>query len=225
VLVVEATRLVRTKLPSGTAVEVARPDGRPRRSLVLIPDIMGLRPLFDDLVARLAREHGWVVAAIEPWPGRETLPLEERLGLVGTIRDGAILGDVRAAADLVAVEPVAVLGFCMGGMYALKAAGLGRFDKAVAFYGMIRVPERWHGSELAEPLDAVSAPGAARVLAIVGGRDQWTPPEDVAALERAGATVVRYPEAEHGFVHDLARPAHRAADAADAWRRAVAFLG
>ena len=36
--------------------------------------------------------------------------------------------------------------------------------------------------------------------------------------------MVRYPSAEHGFVHDPDRPAHRADDAADAWRRAIAFF-
>ena len=32
-------------------------------------------------------------------------------------------------------------------------------------------------------------------------------------------------EAEHGFVHDPERPAHRPEDAADVWHRALAFLG
>ena len=31
--------------------------------------------------------------------------------------------------------------------------------------------------------------------------------------------------ADHGFVHDPDRPAHRAADAADAWNRVLEFLG
>jgi dienelactone hydrolase len=39
-----------------------------------------------------------------------------------------------------------------------------------------------------------------------------------------GVEVVRYEGAEHGFVHDPARPTHRPADAADAWARALAFL-
>ena len=44
-----------------------------------------------------------------------------------------------------------------------------------------------------------------------------TPPGDVDALEAVGVIVARYPEAEHGFVHDPARPAHRPDDgAADA---------
>lgn len=215
---------MRITLPSGTPAELARPDGEPRRGLVIVPDIGGLRPLFDDLAARLAAEQGWAVCIVEPWPGREDLPVPERLESVGTIADADLLGDLRAAADELGCEPVAVLGFCMGGMYSLKAAGLGRFDKAVSFYGMIRVPEQWQGADHAEPIDAVGADAAADVLAIIGTVDQWTPTEHVDELESAGATVVRYEGADHGFVHDPSRPAHRADDAADAWSRVYDFL-
>ena len=193
--------------------------------MVVAPDIGGLRPLFDDLCQRLADEHGWAVCAPEPWPGRESTTLEERLGAVGTLVDEEVLADLTAAADATEADPVAVLGFCMGGMYAMKAAGTGRFDRAVAFYGMIRIPEQWRSATQSEPLDAVRADGAAPVLAIVGTDDIWTPPDDVAALEAAGAEVVRYEGAEHGFVHDPSRPAHRADDAADAWRHVVTWLG
>lgn len=218
---------MRTTLASGTPVEVARPgDGRPpTRGLVLIPDIMGLRPLFDAHAQRLSDEQGWAVAAVEPWPGRQDLPLEDRLGLVGSISDDALLGDLVAAADLLAVEPVGVTGFCMGGMFTLKAAGTGRFHRAVAFYGMLKVPADWSAEGSIEPLDAVTAPGACPTMAIVGSEDRWTPPADVVAAEAAGVTVVRYEGADHGFVHDDTRPAHRADDAADAWQRALQFLG
>jgi carboxymethylenebutenolidase len=217
---------MRTTLASGTPVELARPaDGRsPTRGLVLIPDIGGLRPLFDEHARRIADEQGWAVAAVEPWPGREQMPLEERLTSVATIDDAAFLADLEAAADLLAVEPVGITGFCMGGMFTLKAAGTGRFHRAVAFYGMIRVPEHWRSPGAIEPLDAVAAPGACPTLAVVGTVDQWTPADDVDALEAAGVEVVRYEGADHGFVHDDSRPAHRAADAADAWSRAIAFL-
>ena len=216
---------MRIELPSGTPAELARPDaGEPVRGLVIAPDIGGLRPLFDDLCARLAAEHRWVVCAPEPFPGREQLTLEDRLAAVRDLDDGRQVGDLLEAADAIGTQPVAVLGFCMGGMYALKAAGSGRFDRVVSFYGMIRIPDQWRGPGHEEPLDAVRRGDPSSVLALVGGQDPWTPASDVDDLEGAGAAVVRYSEAEHGFVHDPERPAHRAADAADAWSRAVAFL-
>jgi carboxymethylenebutenolidase len=218
---------MRETLPSGTAAEVARPDGDPTMGLVVAPDIMGLRPLFDDLVAGLSAEHGWAVAAVEPFPGQEHLELADRMDAVGRLRDVDSVGDLVAAADLLAVEPVGILGFCMGGMLTMKAAATLRFHRAVPFYGMIRNPDRWQTEGNADAIDLLRAtPGAAdRVLAVVGTADPYTPEEQVAELEAAGATVVRYEGAEHGFVHDPSRPAHRAEDAADAWRRAVEWLG
>ena len=215
-------------LPSGTPAELARPERPSGLGVALHPDIAGLRPLFDSLCARLAADHGWTGCAPEPFPGRETMTLEERMTAVGEIDDARHLGALREAADATECTRVAVIGFCMGGMYALKAAGnaAGRaFDRAVAFYGMIRAPEQWRGPGHGEPLEALRSPGACPVLAIVGERDVWTPPGDIAALEALkNVTVVRYPDAEHGFVHDPDRPAHRPDDAADAWRRAVEFL-
>ena len=219
---------MRIQLPSGTPAELALPDATARRGVVLAPDIMGLRPLFDEHCARLSAEHAWAVCAPEPFPGRESTPIDERLELVRTLRDEEQIGDLVAAAavgrERGEVDQVAVLGFCMGGMYALKSADSGAFDKVVAFYGMIRVPERFNGPGHREPLDAVRAPGAAPVLAIVGTIDAFTPPDDVDALEAAGGSVFRYADADHGFVHDPSRPTHRAADAADAWRHVVDFL-
>jgi carboxymethylenebutenolidase len=220
----------RITLPSGTPAELALPpDGaEPSLGLVLHPDIGGLRPLFDDLCARLAAEQGWAVCAPEPFPGREAMTLEERMEAVAGLDDREHVGDLLAAADALVEHGagrLAVMGFCMGGMYAFKAAGTGRFDRAVAFYGMIRVPENWQGSGQGEPLQALMQPGACPVLAIIGGRDPYTPPEDVESLKLIPTvTVAEYPEAEHGFVHDPSRPAHRVEDAADAWSRVLAFL-
>ena len=218
---------MRIELASGTTAELVLPAA-PTRGLVLAPDIMGLRPLFDDLCLRLASEHGWAVCAPEPFPNHAGVPVDERLELVRTLRDDEQVGDLVDAAEVLRartdVDRVAVLGFCMGGMYAMKAADTGAFDKVVSFYGMIRVPARFDGPGHREPLEIVAARGAAPVLALVGGRDDFTPAADIDALEATGATVVRYPEGEHGFVHDPSRPTHRPEDAADAWARAVAFL-
>jgi carboxymethylenebutenolidase len=109
----------------------------------------------------------------------------------------------------------------------LKAAATGRFDRAVAFYGMIRVPADWVGPSTRQPLDTIA--DVCPTLAIFGGRDPWTPAEDVDALRQAWAhrndcEILVYPDADHGFVHAPERDAHRADDAADAWRRVLTFL-
>lgn len=214
----------------------ARPDGMPRRGLVVHPDIGGNRPLFDDLCRRLAT-HGAAVICPEPFAralssGVDLSDLDRRMAYVAKLDDAQQLGDLERAADYLVVNDdvsdVAVLGFCMGGMYALKAAATDRFDRAVSFYGMITVPEGWRHAELAEPL--ATAPTVCSTLAIFGSADSYTPAADIDALrtawtERDDCEVVVYEDAEHGFVHDPDRPAHRAADAADAWTRTLAFLG
>ena len=216
---------MRATLPTGTPVEIVRPDA-PTRAVVVVPDIMGLRPLFDDLVAHLAATYNWSVAAVEPFPGRESMSLEERMPAMSGLDDERQVADIVAAADLLDLAPVGVLGFCMGGMYTMKAAATGRFDRAAPFYGMIRVPEAWQGPGQRDALDLLEAAAgsAAKVLAIIGTNDPYTPKRDVDDLEAAGATVVRYEGAEHGFVHDASRPSHRADDAADAWNRVAAWF-
>ena len=50
---------MRIELTDGTPAELARPiDGEASGGLVLCPDIMGLRPLFDEMAQRLADDHG-----------------------------------------------------------------------------------------------------------------------------------------------------------------------
>lgn len=222
-------------LPSGTAAHLAATSGADR-GLVVVPDIWGLRPLFTDMCHSLAARTGWSVVAVEPFPGQALAGasdpeagLAERGAALAATPDARLLDDLVAAADATGAPAVGVVGFCMGGMYALKAAGTGRFDAAVGFYGMVRHPEGWAGPGQEQPLDclarAASSPHPPRVMAVVGTVDHWTPPEDLDELEAAGVTVVRYEGADHGFVHDPSRPAHRPDDAADAWDRALAFLG
>lgn len=219
---------MRTDLPSGTPAEIViPPDGQAPRALVIAPDVMGLRPLFDEMAARLAAEHGWAVAAVEPFPGLASMPLEERLA--HRIDSERLTNDLQVAADLLQERSgagrVGIIGFCMGGMNVFRAAGTGRFDKGVAFYGMIRPPEPW-STPGDDPLDSLSRPECSPVLAVLGGADHFTPHADIADLERVGAHVTTqvYPDAGHGFVHDPSRPGHRAGDAADAWRRTIGFL-
>ena len=217
---------MRIELPTGTPAERAMPSEVTADTLgvVLFPDIMGLRPLFDDMCAQLARDHGWLVVAPEPFPGREHLTVAERLEVMSDLDDAALRADALSAADATGCDRVVVTGFCMGGMLAFKAAASGRFARAAGFYGMIRLPADWAGGRLAQPIDALADPRRCPTLAIIGTADHFTPDGDVTEAEALGVEVVRYEGAEHGFVHDASRPAHRPDDAADAWRRVVQFL-
>ena len=152
---------MRITLPSGTPAELARFGDDPRAGLVIAPDIFGLRPLFDDLCQRIALEQGYSVVAVEPFPGLDLgSDVEVRQDTVGELDDAAVLRDLVEGAEATGCERVGLIGFCMGGMYALKAAGLGTFRRIVSFYGMIRVPARWNSPGRASP--STSSPARAR---------------------------------------------------------------
>lgn len=231
----------RTTLTGTDGVDVpmihAKPAGsRATTGVVVHPDIMGVRPLFDDLCARVA-SHGYAVACPEPFARaapevRASEDPMDRMAVVRELDDGLQLDDLVRAADFLVsrdgVERVHVIGFCMGGMQTLKAAASHVFARAVPFYGMIRLPDDWRGGWVREPLD--TARDVCPTLAIFGGADHFTPADDIDALRAAWAgrpdcQIVVYPDAEHGFVHAPERPAHRADDAADAWRRTLGWLG
>jgi dienelactone hydrolase len=211
----------------------ARPDGLPLAGVVLHPDLGGLRPLFEDMARRLAT-HGFGVYAVEPfsqWSDEQRATLDARMASVKTLDDTEQIAKLEAAADRLVVEDdvstVSVMGFCIGGYFTFKAAASDRFDRAVAFYGMLRTPENWRGAGLRDPLDF--AADVCPTLAIFGSADPFTPPEDIEALRAAWANrpdceIVVVEGAEHGFVHDPERPAHRPEDAARVWQRAIDWM-
>jgi len=212
----------------------ARPDGMPSAGIVLHPDIGGLRPLFEEMARTLAT-HGFAVCCFEPFAalgGLSGAPFEQRVDAVKDLDDRVQLEIFDAAANLLVVEDdvtrVSALGFCMGGHYVFKAASTDRFDTAVSFYGMLHLPEGWSGpGHRIDPLTV--APEMVPTLAIFGSNDSFIPNADVAALgaawnDRKDCELIVIEGAEHGFVHDPERPAHRA-DAAEAlWDRALTWM-
>jgi carboxymethylenebutenolidase len=218
------------ELPSGTPAHVVKANGA-ERGLVVIPDIWGLRDLFSEMCDDLCAKTGWSVGAFDPFGGADLPPADDpegfprRVEALKALEDRTVLGDAVSTADATGCDTVGLIGFCMGGMYALKASATDRFDRIGAFYGMITVPEDWYGPGQGQPLEALERRGDTQVMAVVGTADVWTPPDEVNRLEAAGVEVVRYQGAEHGFVHDPSRPAHRSEDAADAWARVIRYLG
>ena len=201
---------MRDVLDSGTAIEIVARDGA-ARGVVVAPDIMGLRPLFDDHVARLADEHGWSVVAVEPFPGREDLPLEDRLN--DRIDVGANQRDLIAAADLLGTDRVAIIGFCMGGSVAfLAACRLNGLSCAIAYYG----------GQIAKFADEKPK---VPVQMHFGEKDQGIPMTDVEAIKKKQpqAEIYTYPDAPHGF-HCDERASFTKSAAEVAWPRALDFL-
>ncbi len=214
---------MRETLESGTSIELVDTDGADT-GLVLIPDIWGMRPLFDDLAQRLAREWNVAVAVVEPFPTPPGDSMEERFAAVPKLDDARLLHDLELAAKRLGKRRSVLMGFCMGGMYCFKASALDVFERIASFYGIIVLPENWHGEAQHEPIQYLARGHADRVLAVIGGQDNWTPRLDVEKLLDLRVKVALYPEADHGFVHDATRPAHRPADAANALAKARDWL-
>jgi dienelactone hydrolase len=216
---------MRITLPSGTSAEIDTSVTSPVMGLVITPDIFGLRPLFDEMVARLARDWKMAVCAVDPFPGCDLgAAVEPRFAAVPGLDDRSHLRDLHEAADALGTERVGLMGFCMGGMFCFKSAVSNRFARIASFYGMIRLPDAWRSPTQGEPLEYLAQGDASKVLAIIGTKDSYTPPTDVMALRATGCTVVEYQDAEHGFAHDASRPAHRRDDAMDAFERTRDWL-
>src|SRR4029450_10965107 len=103
-----------------------------------------VRPLSEAWPRRIAT-YGFGVCAVEPYAHvdeEHRASVEGRLAVAKLLDDHTQLEDPAAAATLLVVADdvtrVSVLGFCMGGYYTFKAAATGRFDAAVAYYGMLR---------------------------------------------------------------------------------------
>lgn len=216
---------MRITLPSGTPAELHTVDN-PRMGMVIACDIWGLRPLYDDMVRNLAGQWQMSVIAVEPFPGLDLPPddMAPRAAAIPELDDNANLRDLEEAADVLGTAVTGLIGYCLGGMYCFKAARSTRFARIVPFYGMITIPEAWRSPTQVEPLEHIANGDASKVLAILGGRDPYTPSADIEKLRATGATCVVYPEAEHAFAHDPSRPVHRPDDAADAYARAKEWL-
>lgn len=160
--------------------------------------------------------------------------------LVATFRalrsgEGRAYVDIDTARRFLLARPdcngkVGILGFCMGGGFALMAASGHGFDAVSSNYGML-------------PSDEDALVHACPVVGSYGGRDRSLPGAAAkleARLERAGVPhdVKEYPDAGHSFLNDAESgpAAMRAitrrvmgagpepASAADAWQRIDAFF-
>lgn len=216
------------------AAYAARAEQPSGAGMVVIPDVRGLHPYYEELALRFA-EAGVHAVALDPY-ARTAGPTKRGEGFeyeshVGQLRHKSLNADVTAAVGFLrgggggGAERLYTVGFCLGGRVSLlQAATDAGLAGVIGFYPWPTGP---HRSGLPAPAD--EAPRfRCPVLALYGGADPGIPPEAReafdAALDAAGVdhhTVV-YDGAPHSFFDR--RATEHAEASADAWRQVLEFI-
>lgn len=225
-------------------LHVFTPDGDsgPAPAVVLYMDAFGIRRELAEMAQRLA-SHGYVVALpnlyyrtpFAPFAPNVVAtegPERERFkSMIASINQAMIMRDTRAVIAWLDQQPtvkrggLGALGYCMGGGYALSAAG--------TFPNRVVVAASFHGGSLAT--DKPDSPHRlapqmrARVYVGAAEIDASFPPEQQVRLEQAlsdagvNHAIEIYPKAKHGFAMNGHIVYDR--DAAELhWKRLVALL-
>ncbi|HSQ23993.1 MAG TPA: dienelactone hydrolase family protein [Pyrinomonadaceae bacterium] len=200
-----------------TTAYVARPHESVSAAVMLVQEYWGINEHIRDLAGRFANE-GYLCVAPDLYRGRVAADKDEASALMQALRIEDGMETIRNAIDAVKetykVDRFAIIGFCMGGTFALRAAcQMPELKAAAPFYGDI--PEE-------DVLKKLKVP----TLFIAGERDAWINPQKVNGLKKVAkkydlpVEVVSY-DAEHAFFNDTRPQVYDAEASADAWRRVL----
>jgi carboxymethylenebutenolidase len=225
-------------LEAGDGVSVAAYAARATRDggpgIVILPDVRGLHPFFEELALRFA-EAGVQAVAIDYFSrtagtGRRPDGFDYQ-DHVGQTRYASLNADIAAAAAYLrgaeggSAERIYTVGFCFGGRLSyLQAADGPEVAGVIGFYGWPVGQNR----DLPAPADEAGR-FRAPVLALWGGADQGITPDIVEQFENALRSAgvehesIVYPDAPHSFFDRHQADYAGASD--DAWRRMLSFVG
>jgi carboxymethylenebutenolidase len=209
----------------------AEPTGA---GMVVLPDVRGLHPYYEELTLRFAERgvdaigldyFGRTAGAAARGDSFDHAPHVPKTTFAG------LSADIRAAAAYLrsaeggAVRSIFSIGFCFGGRLSFLCATLGLdFAGVIGFYGW---PVGASRNDTPAPAD-ICPTFRSPVLAIFGGADQGIGPEAIATYEQALTAagvehrIVTYPDAPHSFFDR--RAADHAAASEAAWQETIDFV-
>ncbi|MBI3989360.1 MAG: dienelactone hydrolase family protein [candidate division NC10 bacterium] len=195
--------------------------------VIVVQEWWGLNDHIKDIARRLAQE-GYIALAPDLYSslGHQVTTDPNQAGqLMRSLRQEDGLKDLNAAVrhlkaiEGVEKERIGVIGFCMGGTYALLLPCHNKDIKAAApFYGQIPSPD--------DPLKNLACP----VLYLYGEEDGWITMQDVNRLREAlkryhkSGEVVTYLGCPHAFFNDTRKDVYREREARDAWGKVLRFF-
>lgn len=219
-------------------VHVHQPaHGDATHAVVLLPAIAGVNPYVASRAAQLGSA-GYLVVVLDYFSRAASLPdlsTPERIdAAVAAIEDRRVLTDIRHVFDWLGQRGIdrqhaGILGFCIGGSYAVLAASEAQGPAcAIAYYGQLRNAR----PTATKPLDpiGVAARLQAPLLGHFGEMDRLISSRDLADFSAQLRETQRHHEihayagAPHAF-DEWFRPAvFRPVASAEAWRRSLVFL-
>jgi len=205
---------------------LAAPQGSGRKpALIVIQEWWGVNDWVRQQADRFAGQ-GYVALAVDLYRGRVATTMEEAHELSRGLPEDRAVADLKAAVDYLSSRPdvdpkrIGVIGWCLGGGYALAlTTNDPRVSASVINYGRL----------VTDP--ATIARINAQVLGNFGGEDRGIPPADVKAFDQAlkaagkSSDIKIYEGAGHAFMNPNNKEGYKADAAADAWNRIDGFFG
>jgi len=207
----ETVRISTLESDASFSAYCARPSGEPRAAIVVIQEIFGVNTGIRRKCDRLAEDGYLALAPDLFWrlePGVELDPdiapeFKRALELLGRCEQDLAVRDVEATIrhvrNVIGVEKVGAVGYCLGGRLAFMVAARTDVDASVGYYP-VGIPE------LLREKHAIARP----LMLHLAGADHFVPPQAQAAIhegldDHSKVTLHDYPGLDHGFATELGK--------------------